>query len=577
MSRNSIIITVVFVLVLAGGVYYLTLSDLSDRIVLPFIAHQKPMVDPHLPSDNSIADKLDEVTFDGLFNVSANPSGIIYEDGLGELVGIDENNVVTVRLKANKKWHDSFSIKVEDDEVDVGVANLHEVTAKDIEFTLQRIQSLRSLSPDYILVYQALEDFSFEGPNQRGEIRFQFVGDRIWVETDIKEVLSFKILPANSGMNQVEYKIGSSNYMAIPPQESGVSNYIKNPEGISIISKVLLEPFIDNSTFTTELNNDNINALLNTPFGARSPILDESEDYFTKSSIATTFFCVLYNTQRLNLEQRRELKRLIDNKAIVDRFYKVNTEQQRNIIDYLGNANNYADYINNSVFPSTTYYVEEDVVIPYVETTQPNLSVLPDTVRIAACTNFGFREEYNELIEILNDPSLFQGKIKATAVDNQTIKSGNYDAVLVAVNGYRSNFLFDLYNVFMRQPDLEVNKINLETVTGSEGQRNVSLNTWNGNNNFCRIDLSRNTPDTENLRILLDYMYGFMSTKEIGDKQAYAERIDRIESEVYLGSWLFSLPSLAYFSNQFDSTSIDLYGVASQLSTIEKWQEATDD
>jgi hypothetical protein len=40
-----------------------------------------------------------------------------------------------------------------------------------------------------------------------------------------------------------------------------------------------------------------------------------------------------------------------------------------------------------------------------------------------------------------------------------------------------------------------------------------------------------------------------------------------------LGSWLFSLPSLAYFSTQFDEKSIDLYGVASQLSTIEKWQE----
>jgi hypothetical protein len=36
---------------------------------------------------------------------------------------------------------------------------------------------------------------------------------------------------------------------------------------------------------------------------------------------------------------------------------------------------------------------------------------------------------------------------------------------------------------------------------------------------------------------------------------------------------LFSLPSLAYFTTQFDAQTIDLYGVASQLSTIEKWQE----
>ena len=35
----------------------------------------------------------------------------------------------------------------------------------------------------------------------------------------------------------------------------------------------------------------------------------------------------------------------------------------------------------------------------------------------------------------------------------------------------------------------------------------------------------------------------------------------------------FSLPSLAYFTTQFDAETIDLYGVASQLSTIEKWQK----
>jgi hypothetical protein len=65
-----------------------------------------------------------------------------------------------------------------------------------------------------------------------------------------------------------------------------------------------------------------------------------------------------------------------------------------------------------------------------------------------------------------------------------------------------------------------------------------------------------------------------MATHEIGDKQYFARDIDQLEHELALGSWLFSLPSLAYFSTQFDSNTIDLYGTASQLSTIEKWQEA---
>jgi hypothetical protein len=40
-----------------------------------------------------------------------------------------------------------------------------------------------------------------------------------------------------------------------------------------------------------------------------------------------------------------------------------------------------------------------------------------------------------------------------------------------------------------------------------------------------------------------------------------------------LGVWLFSVPSLAYFSTQLDSASVQLYGVASQLSTVKKWKE----
>ncbi|HLF19205.1 MAG TPA: hypothetical protein VI704_00285, partial [Bacteroidota bacterium] len=68
--------------------------------------------------------------------------------------------------------------------------------------------------------------------------------------------------------------------------------------------------------------------------------------------------------------------------------------------------------------------------------------------------------------------------------------------------------------------------------------------------------------------------YGFMSTRFVGDKQAYARRVAEREHRMALGAWLFSLPSLAYFSVQFDSTSVDLYGVASQLSTLKKWKEA---
>jgi hypothetical protein len=74
-------------------------------------------------------------------------------------------------------------------------------------------------------------------------------------------------------------------------------------------------------------------------------------------------------------------------------------------------------------------------------------------------------------------------------------------------------------------------------------------------------------------RSLLEDIYGFMSTKELGDKQVYAQYIDQKEHDLALGVWLFSLPSLAYFSTQFEERSIDLYGVASQLSTIEKWEE----
>ena len=94
------------------------------------------------------------------------------------------------------------------------------------------------------------------------------------------------------------------------------------------------------------------------------------------------------------------------------------------------------------------------------------------------------------------------------------------------------------------------------------------------NKNFFRLDPSTCADeDRDNIMKLLDYMYGFMSTREVGDKQAYARFIDDLDQEMALGSWLFSLPSLAYFRTQFDEKSIDLYGIASQLSTIEKWRE----
>ncbi|MFH0736668.1 MAG: hypothetical protein V1773_00965 [bacterium] len=571
-NKKVMIISGVSIVIIGIVLYFIFRKDLSDQIVIPYISHQKPAVDPHLPNSNPLADKLDEVQFDGLFNVSANASGIVYEDGLGELLGIDENNVVSVKLKPNIKWSDSFRTEVDGKDVKITPLSISDFTAEDLNFTLHRIQSLGSLSPDYILVSQAMNEVGFEGPDANNIIRFKFKGDRIWTEVDIKEVLSFKILPKNSDLNALNYNVGTGNYMPIP-NEKGNPAYYKKPEGLAAISFLNLAPYVDNSTFTTELSNTNINVMLDTPFGSVSPILADKEDYFYKSSISTTFFAVLFNTQRLNLNQRIAVKSLINNQNIVNRFYKIGTEQQRHIVDYKGNKNNYSDYINNSVFPKSTYYVEEQIVVPNQNNSQPDLSVLPDTIRIAACVNYGYREEYSELIEILNDPSLTRGKIKVKAVQNSDIKNGNYDAVLVAFTGYRSNFLFDLYDVFFREPNLETYKINLRTRDDQSGKKMLDYSSLRGDNNFCRIDLNGNSPETEKFRLFSEYVYGFMSTREIGDKQEFSSRIDIMENELNLGAWLFSVPSLAYFSTQFDKQSINLYGVASQLSTIEKWKE----
>jgi hypothetical protein len=575
MKKKYIISGAILIVVLAAALYFLLHKDLSGNIIIPYIAHQKPRIDPHLPDATPLSDKLDEVLFDGIFNISANPSGITHEDGLGELISIEEN-IVIIRLKKDKKWHDSYFVTADDDEINISEKSARYFSAEDLRFTLNRIQKLGSLSPDYILVAQALQDFDFTGPDINNEIRFIFKTDRIWNETDVKDVLSFKILPADAKPTVRHFTIGSGPYLTIDNSRE-VSNYYRNPDGNALIPNLKLEPFIDNSTFTTELSNKNINVLLSTPFGSLSSILSDSEKYFYKSNISTVLFAIFFNTQRLNHEQRIELRKLLNNRTIMNRFYKIGTEQQRHIYDYKGNKDNYNDYLNFSVFPSSSYYVDEEIVIPGEITGSANLSVLPDTVRIKACLNYGFREEYRELLEILNDPTLFKGKIRASAVKNEEIKTGNYDAVLVAISGYSSKFMFDLYDIFLRDPDPALYKINLKTQQSSEGREEVSAASLTANSNFFRLDLQQNSPDNEQVQQLLDYIYEFMATREIGDKQAYAMFIDQLENEMALGSWLFSLPSLAYFSTQFDANTIDLYGVASQLSTIEKWDEKKDD
>ncbi len=573
MKKVIIILSIVIVAAAAGLLYFfIFMKDLSDSIIIPYIAHQKPRIDPHVSSVVPIADKLDEVMFDGLFNVSANPSGITYEDGLGELMGIDEDNIVALRLKPQVKWHSSFNVMMEKKKITVSEKSAVYYTAKDLKFTLRRIKKLGSLSPDYILVSQAVEDLDFTGPDENDEIRFQFRGDRIWTDDDIKEVLSFKILPANSELNAPMYKNGTGPYLMAGEYEDAIYFY-KNLAGNAHLTNVILRPFIDNSTYTTEIKNKNINSLLSTPFGSVSPLLSDTGDFFSKSSIATCFFALFHNVERLSLQQRFELRKLVDNVKIVERFFKINTEQQRHIADYKGNVNNYSDYLNYSIFPSTSYYVQEKIVLPLKHHEEPDASLLPDTVRVQTCLNFGSREELAELVEIFNDPSLFGGKIKVTAVQNKDIALGNYDAVLVPISGYRSNFLFDLYNIFFREPTFAAQKIHLKTYIDDNGERIIDERTFTASKNFFRLDLGEETEGTEQIKTLLDYIYGFMATREVGDKQEYAKRVDELDQEMALGCWLFSLPSMAYFRTQFDASSIDLYGVASQLSTIEKWQE----
>lgn len=571
------LIPLIIVVVLGGAgtaYYFLFYKNLRGQIVVPYIAHQKPRIDPHLPGYVPIADKLDEVIFDGLFNVSANPSGIVYEDGLGELIGIDENNVVTVRLKPGKEWHTTYGVAMDGEKVSLSTRDAVRFAAKDLKFTLRRIQTLGSLSPDFILVGQAVEGFDFEGPDQNDEIRFQFREDRMWTEADIKEVLSFKILPSTSELNAANYTVGTGPYMLAGEHEEAIY-FHRNPSGNAAVPSFVLKPYIDNSTYTTELKNRNINTLLSTPFGAVSPLLADTAKFFHKSNIATTFFALFHNVERLSAAQRAELRSLVDNIEVVAWFFKSGTQQQRDIVDYKGNENNYHDYINYSIFPSTSYYVEEQVVVPIKEHPPVDASVLPDTIRIQTCLNYGYREELSELVEILNSPTVGGGRIVATAVSNQELAKGNYDAVLVPVSGYRSNFLFDLYDIFLREPDFSSHRINLVTATNREGEEVAAEESFSASKNFFRLDPTTCAEeDRENVLQLLEYIHGFMSTREVGDKQAYAQFIDELDQEMALGTWLFSLPSLAYFRTQFDEESIDLYGVASQLSTVEKWRES---
>jgi hypothetical protein len=570
----TIIGIIAAILIIAAGAGCLIFFGKTQqgKIVIPYIAHQKPRVDPHLPSAVPIADKLDEVIFDGLFNVSANASGITYEDGLGELIGVDENGVVTIRLKPKKKWHDSYTATLKKEKVTLTPAQEIDFTARDLAFTLRRIQRLGSLSPDYILVAQAIADLSFQGPDADGTIRFQFKGDRDWKEGDIKEILSFKILPASASPNAASYSDGTGPYKLAGEFEDNIL-FEKNPDGRANIPKIVLRPFVDNSTYMTELRNKNINVLLSTPFGAISPILEDSVRYFCRSSISTTFFGMFFNTQRLSLEQRIALRQLVNNSDIMNRFFKRGTAQQRHIVDYRGGKDNYDEYLNNSVFPSTSYYIEEKIVSPQTTDSAVDLSVLPDTVHIATCLNYENREELADLIEILNDPTLCNGRIKVSAVDNADIRNGNYDAVLFPVTGYRSNFLFDLYSIFLRQPDFATYRINLQTHTDATGRVVADDACFSADRNFFRLNLTDEAADAVAIRKFLESINGFMSSSEIGDKQAYAQYVDSQEHELALGAWLFSLPSLAYLSRQFDESTVDMYGAASQLSTVEKWQE----
>jgi hypothetical protein len=168
---------------------------------------------------------------------------------------------------------------------------------------------------------------------------------------------------------------------------------------------------------------------------------------------------------------------------------------------------------------------------------------------------------------------LYPTTVAAEAVPNDQIAQGAYDAVLVPITGYRSNFLFDMYDIFLREPDFSTHRISLQTIVDNNGEMTADPRSFQARRNFFGIDLTEPSAEQDDFAKLLDYIYNFMSTRHIGDKHAYAQFIDQLDQDLALGRWLFSLPSLNYFSTQFDEQSINLYGVASQLSTIEQWRE----
>ena len=59
----------------------------------------------------------------------------MYLDGLGELVGVDQDNVVTVRLKPNKRWNDSYQITAKDDQYTIAKSRDHLFAAADLSVT----------------------------------------------------------------------------------------------------------------------------------------------------------------------------------------------------------------------------------------------------------------------------------------------------------------------------------------------------------------------------------------------------------------------------------------------------------
>jgi hypothetical protein len=566
-QKQKLIIGGSAVIVLAVILFFIFRSDLSGSIVIPYVAHQQPVIDPHLPTHDPLSDQLEDIFFDGLFNVKATPSGVVYEDGLAELVSA-VNGRVTLRLKDNVLWHDSYKRWVDDQEIFIEAQEKQLFTAADVAFTIDRIRRLGTLSPDFILLQQAFETYAFtEGNNN--EITFQFsTSRREWRDDDIKEIFSFKILPKTASIQASEFSSGTGPFLQIPTDDTRLP-YRKNPSKQSVLASIDLFPTIDNSTFTSELLSNNVNVVLNTPFGANSPLLEEDKDYFSKSKLSDTFFSILFNTKRVPVEKRRAYRSQISSAEIQNRMYKVGSEQQRHIVDFLGKKDQYSEYENFSVFPSTSIYVKDQIIRR--DRKDQDKQAVQDSLRIVVNLNVGFREELTEIANAIN--ALKIKGVSVVAVDNQTIIDGNYDAILMPISGYRSNYLFDLYTVFLRQPDAEKYQINLRTQTNSAGEKVLDPSVVVSDKNFFRASAA----EDNKIGLLYESIYFFMDTKYQTDKTVYAERIHEQEQELALGIWLFSLPNTSYFSKQFDPRSIVMFGHASPLSTLPEWKERVED